>query len=181
MGNPKNNLIPEAVKKNTWYYFLFLFDFQLARRRTCSYQLYYRRRGSCQLCDCLASWKCIWILCCVLRDQALGMVVPLPSEESAYQLTKQQMLAKYIHTLVVGLGLGLMFVWVVVLVKCFLEGMMSLFLFQWNRESNVTSGASSDLQQATKIARAMVMQYGMSSVLIFDCIHELERLGGCSQ
>lgn len=57
------------------------------------------------------------------------MVVPLPSEERAYQLTKQQMLAKYIHTLVVGLGLGLMFVWVVVLVKCFLEGMMSLFLF----------------------------------------------------
>ena len=29
----------------------------------------------------------------------------------------------------------------------------------------ITTGASSDLQQATRIARAMVMQYGMSSAL----------------
>ena len=30
---------------------------------------------------------------------------------------------------------------------------------------NVTSGASSDIQQITKIARAMVMQFGMSDNL----------------
>lgn len=34
-------------------------------------------------------------------------------------------------------------------------------------EDSITTGASSDMQQATKIARAMVTQYGMSDKVSF--------------
>ena len=34
----------------------------------------------------------------------------------------------------------------------------------WNSEENVTTGASSDLQQASSIARGMVYEWGMNGV-----------------
>ena len=42
-------------------------------------------------------------------------------------------------------------------------------------EENVTSGAAADIQQATRIARAMVMQYGLSKKVGNVCYHEPDQ------
>ena len=49
------------------------------------------------------------------------------------------------------------------------------------RAENVTSGASSDIQQATSLARAMVTRYGLSEKVGMIAIDEKLKLGTESQ
>jgi len=71
------------------------------------------------------------------RGQALGMVVSLPDDETSW--SHRQMLAQ--------------------LDVCMGGRVAEELIFG---EDNVTSGAVSDIQQATRIARSMVTQYGFS-------------------
>ncbi|MEX6632414.1 ATP-dependent zinc metalloprotease FtsH [Hyphococcus lacteus] len=75
------------------------------------------------------------------RGRALGMVQSLP-ERDRYSMTLQQMTAR------IAMAMG---------------GRVAEEL-KFGREK-VTSGASSDIEMATKIARAMVTQYGLSEKL----------------
>lgn len=72
------------------------------------------------------------------RGQALGMVTQLP-EDDTNSVTRKEMMAR--------------------LIVCFGGRVAEEKIF--GRDS-VTSGASSDIEQATKLARAMVTKYGMS-------------------
>lgn len=74
------------------------------------------------------------------RGQALGMVHQLPEESDMLQQTKSQMFAELDVCMGGRVAEELMF-----------------------GADNVTSGASSDIQQATSIARRMVERYGMGS------------------
>ncbi len=77
----------------------------------------------------------------IFRGRALGMVQQLP-ERDAYSKTKQQFLSD--------------------LAICFGGRVAEEMIFG---ADNVTTGAASDMQQATRIARAMVTAYGMSTKL----------------
>ena len=77
------------------------------------------------------------------RGRALGMVVRLP-ERDQISITREKMYAN----LAVAMG----------------GRIAEEIIFGHDK---VTSGASSDIQQATQLARAMVMQYGMSDKLGF--------------
>jgi ATP-dependent metalloprotease len=73
------------------------------------------------------------------RGRALGMVMQLPDGDQT-SITRQQMLAR--------------------LDVCMGGRVAEEVIFG---QDQVTSGASSDIQQATKLARAMVTKYGLSS------------------
>lgn len=74
------------------------------------------------------------------RGPALGMVVQLPEEKDLIQRTKKQMIAE---------------------IDVCLGGRVAEELIFG--EENITSGASSDIERATKVARNMVKAFGMSS------------------
>lgn len=74
------------------------------------------------------------------RGLALGMVVQLPEESDLLQRTKKQMLAA--------------------IDVCMGGRVAEEIVFG---QDNITSGASSDIEKATHIAKLMVRQYGMSS------------------
>jgi len=76
------------------------------------------------------------------RGMALGMVTQLPEEADEHSVTMRQLLAK----LDVAMG----------------GRVAEEIIFG---PSDVTTGASSDLEQATRLARAMVTKYGMSEAL----------------
>jgi ATP-dependent metalloprotease len=78
----------------------------------------------------------------VPRGVALGMVMQLPESDDETSITRRQLLAK----LDVAMG-----------------GRVAEELIFG--EADVTTGASSDLEQATRLARAMVTRYGMSEVV----------------
>jgi len=74
------------------------------------------------------------------RGQALGYVLQLPEEADMIQQSKRQMLAE--------------------LDVCMGGRVAEEIIFG---KDEVTSGASSDLQRATQVARSMIERYGMSS------------------
>ncbi|CAL5222682.1 g5082 [Coccomyxa viridis] len=78
----------------------------------------------------------------VPRGMALGMVMQLPEEADETSISKRQLLAK--------------------LDVCMGGRVAEELIFG---ESDITTGASSDIEQATKLARAMVTKYGMSTSL----------------
>ena len=73
---------------------------------------------------------------------ALGMVTQLPEEADEHSVSQRQLLAK----LDVCMG-----------------GRVAEEIIFGPRD--ITTGASSDLEQATRLARAMVTRYGMSDLL----------------
>lgn len=75
----------------------------------------------------------------VPRGMALGMVMQLPDQDDETSVSRRQLLAK--------------------LDVCMGGRVAEELIFG---ESNITTGASSDLEQATKLARNMVTKYGMS-------------------
>ena len=85
------------------------------------------------------------------RGRALGMVMRLP-ERDQISITREKMYAN----LAVAMG----------------GRIAEEIIFGHDK---VTSGASSDIQQATQLARAMVMQYGMSDKLGFLSYGENEE------
>jgi len=85
----------------------------------------------------------------VPRGQALGMVVQLP-EKDELQWSKKQLLAR--------------------LDVCMGGRVAEEMIFG---EDSITTGASSDMQNATQLARAMVEQYGMSEKVGTVLINEL--------
>mmetsp|Transcript_12806 Transcript_12806/g.38653 ORF Transcript_12806/g.38653 Transcript_12806/m.38653 type:complete len:698 (-) Transcript_12806:2204-4297(-) len=78
----------------------------------------------------------------VPRGMALGMVMQLPDAENEHSINRQQLQAK----LDVAMG----------------GRVAEEIIFG---KQDVTTGASSDLEQATRLARAMVCRYGFSEVL----------------
>ncbi|KAK9820213.1 hypothetical protein WJX72_007544 [[Myrmecia] bisecta] len=78
----------------------------------------------------------------VPRGVALGMVMQLPEEADEHSVSRRQLLAK--------------------LDVCMGGRVAEEMIFG---EKDVTTGASSDLEQATRLARAMVTKYGMSEKL----------------
>eukprot|EP00899_Mesostigma_viride_P016279 jgi/Mesvir1/24652/Mv21956-RA.1 len=89
----------------------------------------------------------------VPRGMSLGMVSQLPEKDET-SWSKRQMLAR--------------------LDVCMGGRVAEELIFG---ENNVTSGASSDITQATKIARAMVTKFGMSEKIgPVDCAYEEDRL-----
>jgi ATP-dependent metalloprotease len=78
----------------------------------------------------------------VPRGMALGMVMQLPESDDETSVTRRQLLAK----LDVAMG-----------------GRAAEELIFGT--ADVTTGASSDLEQATRLARAMVTKYGMSDIV----------------
>lgn len=78
----------------------------------------------------------------VPRGVALGMVMQLPESDDETSITRRQLLAK----LDVAMG-----------------GRAAEELIFG--DADVTTGASSDLEQATRLARAMVTKYGMSDII----------------
>lgn len=78
----------------------------------------------------------------VPRGMALGMVMQLPDAEDEHSVSRQQLQAR--------------------LDVCMGGRVAEEMIFG---KQDVTTGASSDLEQATKLARAMVTKYGFSEVL----------------
>eukprot|EP00002_Diphylleia_rotans_P025040 TRINITY_DN494_c0_g1_i2.p1 TRINITY_DN494_c0_g1~~TRINITY_DN494_c0_g1_i2.p1 ORF type:complete len:666 (-),score=151.13 TRINITY_DN494_c0_g1_i2:168-2165(-) len=78
------------------------------------------------------------------RGSALGMVTQLPEKDETF-ITKEQLLAR--------------------MDVCMGGRMAEEIIFG---EQQITTGASSDIQQATRIARAMVERFGMSSLGTVD-------------
>ncbi len=78
----------------------------------------------------------------VPRGMALGMVMQLPESDDETSVTRRQLLAKLDVAMGGRAAEELIF------------GM-----------ADVTTGASSDLEQATRLARAMVTKYGMSEII----------------
>ncbi|XP_037419282.1 ATP-dependent zinc metalloprotease FTSH 4, mitochondrial-like [Triticum dicoccoides] len=78
----------------------------------------------------------------VPRGNTLGMVTQLPEEEDVYKVSRKKMLAKLDILMGGRVAEELMF-----------------------GESEVSSGAVSDLSEATKLAKDMVTKYGMSELV----------------
>ena len=85
------------------------------------------------------------------RGRALGMVMQLPDGDQT-SMSRKQMLAR--------------------LVVCMGGRVAEEIVFG---DDNVTSGASNDIQQATKLAKAMVMNYGLSEKLGVMHVSEKEK------
>jgi ATP-dependent metalloprotease len=86
------------------------------------------------------------------RGRALGMVMQLPEGDQT-SMSRQQMLAR--------------------LDVCMGGRVAEELIFG---EDNVTSGASSDIHQATKLARAMVMKFGLSHKVGIQFIDDRQHL-----
>ena len=86
------------------------------------------------------------------RGRALGMVMQLPDGDQT-SMSRKQMLAR--------------------LVVCMGGRVAEEAVFG---ADNVTSGASNDIQQATKLAKAMVMSYGLSDKVGVMYVNEKEKL-----
>eukprot|EP01040_Poterioochromonas_malhamensis_P016403 gene16403-18607_t len=91
------------------------------------------------------------------RGRALGMVVQLPDGDQT-SMSKQQMLAK--------------------IDVCMGGRVAEELIFG---ADNVTSGASSDIQQATRLARAMVMKFGLSNKVGIMFIDDKQHLSASTQ
>jgi ATP-dependent metalloprotease len=86
------------------------------------------------------------------RGRALGMVMQLPEGDQT-SMSKKQMKAR--------------------LVVCMGGRVAEELVFG---SDNVTSGASSDIMQATKLAKAMVMQYGLSDKIGVMYVNDKDKL-----
>jgi ATP-dependent metalloprotease len=91
------------------------------------------------------------------RGRALGMVMQLPDGDQT-SMSRKQMLAR--------------------LDVCMGGRVAEELVFGYD---NVTSGASSDIQQATRLAQAMVTQYGLSDKVGLIYINPNDKHGGESQ
>lgn len=91
------------------------------------------------------------------RGRALGMVMQLPDGDQT-SMSRKQMLAK--------------------LDICMGGRIAEEMIFG---EENVTSGATGDFQQATRLARAMVTKWGFSSKLGVQYLDDKEKLSGETQ
>lgn len=91
------------------------------------------------------------------RGRALGMVMQLPDGDQT-SMSRKQMLAR--------------------MDVCMGGRVAEELVFGYD---NVTSGASSDIQQATRIAQAMVTQYGLSDKIGLVFINPNEKQGGETQ
>ena len=91
------------------------------------------------------------------RGRALGMVMQLPDGDQT-SMSRKQMLAK------LDICMG---------------GRVAEEIFFG--EDNVTSGASSDFQQATRLAKAMVTKWGFSSKLGIQYNDEKDKMSGETQ
>eukprot|EP01042_Synura_sphagnicola_P003584 gene3584-4456_t len=91
------------------------------------------------------------------RGRALGMVMQLPDGDQS-SLSRKQMLAK---------------------LDVMMAGRIAEEVFFG--ADNVTSGASSDIQQATRLARAMVKNYGLSEKIGVLFVDDKEKYSGNTQ
>lgn len=91
------------------------------------------------------------------RGRALGMVVQLPDGDQT-SMSKQQMLAR--------------------IDVCMGGRVAEELIFG---PDNVTSGASSDIQQATRVARSMVTKFGLSSKVGVIFIDDKQHLSAATQ